>query len=43
MERPSSESYQLLGHHEVMLPLLHAAVACKLAAVAEPALHGAAA
>jgi hypothetical protein len=42
MERPSSESYQLLGHHEVMLPLLHAAVACKLAAV-RPALRGAAA
>ncbi len=44
MERPSSESYQLLGHHEVMLPLLHAAVACKLAAGArQPALQGAAA
>jgi hypothetical protein len=44
MERPSSESYQLLGHHEVMLPLLHAAVACKLAAaLVQPALQGAAA
>jgi hypothetical protein len=44
MERPSSESYQLLGHHELLLPLLHAAVACKLAAAAaQPALQGAAA
>ncbi len=44
MERPASESYQLLGHHEVLLPLLHAAVACKLATVSpQPALHGAAA
>jgi deoxyhypusine synthase len=42
MERPSSESYQLLGHHELMLPLLHAAVACKLAA-GRTALQGAAA
>jgi hypothetical protein len=33
MERPSSEAYQLLGHHEILLPLLHAAVACKLASV----------
>jgi hypothetical protein len=29
--RPSSESYQLLGQHEIILPLLHAAVACRLA------------
>jgi hypothetical protein len=44
MERPSSESYQLLGHHEVLLPLLHAAVACKLASVGRrPALQGTAA
>jgi hypothetical protein len=33
MERPSSESYELIGHHEVLLPLLHAAVACQLAAL----------
>src|SRR5262249_12106873 len=40
MERPSSESYELLGHHEILLPLLHAAVACRLAgAAAQPALH----
>ena len=31
MERPASEAYQLLGHHEIILPLLHAAVACRLA------------
>ncbi len=33
LERPSSEGIELIGHHEIMLPLLHAAVACKLAAV----------
>jgi hypothetical protein len=44
MERPASESYELLGHHEVLLPLLHAAVACKLASVRrQPVLHEAAA
>ena len=44
MERPASESYELLGHHEVLLPLLHIAVACKLAEVSRPsALHEAAA
>jgi hypothetical protein len=44
MERPSSESYELLGHHEVLLPLLHAAVVCQLTSVArQPALNGAAA
>jgi hypothetical protein len=32
MERPSSESYELIGCHEILLPLLHAAVACKLVA-----------
>jgi hypothetical protein len=41
LERPSSEGIELLGHHEVLLPLLHAAVACELAsaetAPAEPA------
>ena len=32
LERPSSEGIELIGHHEILLPLLHAAVACKLAA-----------
>jgi deoxyhypusine synthase len=31
LERPAAEGIQLTGHHEVLLPLLHAAVACKLA------------
>ncbi|MCI0462149.1 MAG: hypothetical protein L0Z62_34795 [Gemmataceae bacterium] len=35
LERPAAEGIELIGHHEVLLPLLHAAVACKLAA-AEP-------
>jgi len=44
MERQASESYELLGHHEILLPLLHVAVACKLAGVnRQPSLHEAAA
>ena len=30
LERPSSEGIELIGHHELLLPLLHAAVACQL-------------
>src|SRR5213075_2312880 len=33
LERPSAEGIELIGHHEVMLPLLHAAVACQMARV----------
>jgi hypothetical protein len=33
LSRPSSEGFELTGHHEVLLPLLHAAVACKGTAV----------
>ena len=32
LERPSSEGIELIGHHELLLPLLQAAVACELAA-----------
>jgi hypothetical protein len=32
LERPTSEGVELIGHHEIVLPLLHAAVACQLAA-----------
>jgi hypothetical protein len=31
LERPASEGIELIGHHEILLPLLHAAVACRLA------------
>jgi hypothetical protein len=31
LNRPAAEGIELTGHHEVLLPLLHAAVACKLA------------
>lgn len=31
LERPSSEGIELIGHHEILLPLLHVAVACQLA------------
>ena len=32
LDRPAAEGIQLTGHHEILLPLLHAAVAAKLAA-----------
>ncbi len=31
LDRPAAEGLELIGHHEILLPLLHAAVACKLA------------
>jgi hypothetical protein len=31
LNRPAAEGIELTGHHEILLPLLHAAVACKLA------------
>ncbi len=31
IERPSNEGIELIGHHEIMLPLLHLTVACDLA------------
>jgi deoxyhypusine synthase len=31
LERPASEGIELIGHHEIMLPLLHAAMAGRLA------------
>jgi hypothetical protein len=40
LERPSSEGIELIGHHELMLPLLHLSVACELAKPA-PALKSA--
>src|SRR3954470_20977995 len=32
IERPAAEGIELIGHHEIMLPLLHASVACLKAA-----------
>jgi hypothetical protein len=34
LDRPAAEGIELIGHHEILLPLLHMAVACKLAATA---------
>ena len=31
LERPSAEGIEMIGHHEIMLPLLHLAVTCQLA------------
>jgi hypothetical protein len=36
LERPASEGIQLTGHHELLVPLLHAAVACRLSTAATP-------
>ena len=36
LQRPAAEGIELTGHHEILLPLLHAAVACRLAAAATP-------
>ena len=33
IERPSAEGIELIGSHEIMLPLLHLAVACGMAAM----------
>jgi hypothetical protein len=37
LNRPAAEGIELTGHHEVLLPLLHAALATQLAAVRQPA------
>jgi deoxyhypusine synthase len=34
LDRPATHGIELIGHHEILLPLLHAAVACKLAEMA---------
>jgi hypothetical protein len=34
LSRPAAEGIELTGHHEILLPLLHAAVACKQGAQA---------
>jgi hypothetical protein len=38
LSRPASEGIELIGHHEILLPLVQAAVACKLASTAMPEL-----
>lgn len=38
LTRPAAEGIELTGHHEVLLPLLHAAVACKQATATAPRL-----
>jgi hypothetical protein len=38
LDRPASEGIQLTGHHEILLPLLHAAVAGRLATSVPPPL-----
>src|SRR5205807_9948692 len=36
LDRPATECIELVGHHELLLPLLHAAVAHQLAATNDP-------
>jgi hypothetical protein len=38
LDRPAAEGIELIGHHEVLLPLLHAAMAGKLSARMVPTL-----
>ena len=33
LDRPAAEGIELIGHHELLLPLLHAAVAAQMSAV----------
>jgi hypothetical protein len=42
LSRPASEGLELVGHHEILLPLLHAAVACGLEQQQVPGLQSAA-
>ena len=42
LNRPSCGGLELTGHHEILIPLLHAAVACKLARQAPAAVAKAA-
>jgi hypothetical protein len=41
LSRPASEGIELTGHHEILLPLLHAAVAARAAASAAPVARAA--
>jgi hypothetical protein len=41
LSRPAAQGIDLIGHHEVLLPLLHAAVAEKLAGATAPAAKAA--
>jgi hypothetical protein len=36
LDRPAAEGIELTGHHEILIPLLHAALSAHLAAVAPP-------
>lgn len=36
LDRPAAAGVQLTGHHEILLPLLHAVVAAKLGAIVRP-------
>jgi hypothetical protein len=36
LDRPSSQGIELIGHHEILLPLLHAAVSERLATLGAP-------
>jgi hypothetical protein len=42
VDRPSTQGLELIGHHEILIPLLHAAVTCRLAGSASDAASRAA-
>ncbi len=33
LERPAAQGIELIGHHEILLPLVHAAVACRMVGI----------
>jgi hypothetical protein len=39
LTRPAAEGIELTGHHEILLPLLHAAVACGLVAAGQSSVN----
>ena len=42
LRRPGSEGIEVIGHHELLIPLFHAAVLAKLSAVSDTGLSQAA-
>ncbi len=36
LSRPSAQGIEIIGHHELLIPLLHASVVAKIATVAQP-------
>jgi hypothetical protein len=35
LRRPGSEGIEVIGHHELLIPMLHAAVSCQLSVTSD--------